>query len=235
MSDKPKYSAAFIDEHRDFNLPHDWWDSVYDDFIQVCEILGVSIETRHRKAYRGQGRDVTISEPCIYFSGFYSQGDGASFSGWYYAETTKAIRIENPDASPTSEYRRVLTAEEAPAKIREYAPNDETLHNIADELCFLYRWYGGVTARISQGGNYLHSYTMRLDDWDFQDDREDEDANICEIVETTLIDNMRALADWLYERLEEEHEYLTSDEAVIESLEANEIEEDLDEDEDEDA
>jgi hypothetical protein len=59
-----KYSEAFINKHRDFNVNHDWWDSTYDDFRQICEILGVDPNTRR--------------DPDVRFSGFWSQGDGAS-------------------------------------------------------------------------------------------------------------------------------------------------------------
>ena len=29
-------------------IDHDWWDSVYDDFEQICPILGVTLATTHR-------------------------------------------------------------------------------------------------------------------------------------------------------------------------------------------
>jgi hypothetical protein len=46
-----------------------------------------------------------------------------------------------------------------------------------------------------------------------------------------LVQLFKDLANWLYRQLETEYEYLTSDEAVVESLEANEIEEEKEEDE----
>jgi hypothetical protein len=56
------------------------------------------------------------------------------------------------------------------------------------------------------------------------------DDLILDHIEETLLDVFKALADWLYRSLEREHDYLTSDEAVIDTLEANEIEEEQDED-----
>jgi hypothetical protein len=195
-----KYSEAFINEHRDFNVNHDWWDSTYYDFQRICEILGIELDK---------------GEPS--FSGFWSQGDGASWAGRYRAQS---------GWSPV-----VPTYDLAPAKIRGHAPHDEELHSIADELCLLARIYGPVYAKVSRSSSrYAHSNTMQIGEWEYQDediDTYDIDGDILDHIETTLIDLFRDLADWLYKALENEHGYLTSDEAVIESLEANEIEEEI--------
>jgi hypothetical protein len=49
--------------HRDLNLNFDWWDDEYEDFIELCSYLGIS-----------------ILKDSIKFDGFYSQGDGSGFS-----------------------------------------------------------------------------------------------------------------------------------------------------------
>jgi hypothetical protein len=194
-------SDSFIDEHRDINIHDDWYDGVYEDFKMICEILGIDLDER---------------EPC--FSGFFSQGDGASWTGKYNAQSTFS-RIDP-------------TYDTAPAKMREHAPKDEELHRIADELCLLARIYGPVYAVVRRHGNhYVHSSTMRLDEWSYYDEEIDQDdvaEEILELIETTLKDLLRALADWLYKRLEESYDGLRSDEEVKESLEANEIYEDED-------
>ena len=196
------YSQAFIDKHRDFNVGHDWWDSTYDNFNHICEILGI---------------DLDKDEPS--FSGFWSQGDGASWTGSY-----RAIKGFDKRSEPTYDL--------APQKIREHAPKDEELHRIADELCLLARIYNPVWARVGRyGSHYVHSSTMCVSEWEYWDEDigfEGVDEAIAYLIEETLLTQFRALADWLYSTLEKEHEYLTSDEAVIESLKANEIEEDED-------
>jgi hypothetical protein len=198
-----KYSEAFINEHRDFNVNHDWWDSIYDDFARICEILGIELDK---------------GEPS--FSGFCSQGDGASWTGRYRPQVLGYAGL-----APLYIYDR------APAKIREHAPEDKELHRIADELCLLARIYGPVYAIVSRSSSYYsHSHTMQIGSWEYCDEEIDMDDVASEIqdhIETTLIDLFRDLADWLYKVLENEHDYLTSDEAVIESLEANEIEEEI--------
>lgn len=192
------YSQEFIEKHRDFNVNHEWWDSVCDDFNRICEILGIELD-KH--------------EPS--FSGFWSQGDGASWAGKYRAKTI--LSYTHMGSVPTYDL--------APQQIREHAPKDETLHKIADELCLLARIYRPVYVVVGRHGhNYVHSATMCVSEWEYFDDYTDDvDEAIADHIETTLLTQFRALANWLYATLEVEYEYLTSDEAVIESLEANEI------------
>lgn len=59
----PDVQEKVIDEHRDWNVEagYDWWENVYEDWTRRLEELGFN--------------DVEIS-----FSGFSSQGDGASFT-----------------------------------------------------------------------------------------------------------------------------------------------------------
>jgi hypothetical protein len=56
---------------------------------------------------------------------------------------------------------------------------------------------------------------------------DDVASEIQEHIETTLLQLFRDLADWLYKTLEDEYDHLTSDEAVVDTLEANEIEEEI--------
>jgi hypothetical protein len=196
-------SDSFIDKHRDINIHDDWYDGVFEDFKMICKILGI---------------DLNEQEPS--FSGFCSQGDGASWTGQYRA-------IGGWLSAPAN-----VTYDLAPAEIREHAPQDEELHRIADELCLLARIYGPVYAVVRRHGNhYVHSSAMRLDEWSYYDEQIDMDdvaEEIIDLIETTLKDLFRALADWLYKSLEESYDHLTSDDVVKESLEANEIYEEED-------
>lgn len=53
-----------VEENRDMEVEHDWWDFVYTDAIQLGETMGIEIQE-------------------IQFSGFCSQGDGARFRGFF--------------------------------------------------------------------------------------------------------------------------------------------------------
>ena len=179
--------AALIERYRYINVDYLWWDTTFDDFAAICKILGI---------------DLSKNEPS--FSGFWSQGDGASFTGHF---------------SP-------FGIEKAPALMREHAPKDEELHRIADKLCeinliYFAKFYGTIT----RSGNYWHSNTMGVEI--HMSDEEDDywPDEVFSIVEETFLDLMRDLADWLYEALEVEYDYLTSDEVVWNAIEANELDE----------
>ena len=119
-----------IERFRESNLDYDWWDASYDDFSRIAEILGIDLKTKEVKLMNGGIR----KEPAIYFSGFYSQGDGACFEGTYqYAKGSVK-------------------------KMKAYAPNDEELHRIAQGLYEIQKKYQyRLTASVKHSGHYYHS------------------------------------------------------------------------------
>ena len=76
----PELSDAAKDKARTWYRelgPHDdWWDAVYEDFERVCEILGIRLKTTPVRLMGGGTRQ----KPSIWFSGFWSQGDGAAYA-----------------------------------------------------------------------------------------------------------------------------------------------------------
>lgn len=165
------------------NIHHDWWDSVYDWFIEAAGVLGF-----------------TVSEKNINFSGFWSQGDGASFTGSW----------ERPDESVVD-------------IIKKMYPMETDLQEIAVAVTKIPVWIddewgdGGDQnssdriVRQHYGGCYVHENTVCAE-------------QIQELTDTVV----RPLCQWLYRKLEEDYEYLTSDEAVAEAIEENEYEFDED-------
>ena len=137
----------------------------------------------------------------IYFSGFSCQGDGASFAGAYsYA----AGSVQ---------------------KIKEYAPLDKDLHSIAENLAGIQKkYFYRLEGAVSQSGRYYHECSMSfsLDSWRYSDcpNLPDDVSDI----EDTIQDLLRDLASWLYQRLENEYDYLLSDESIDDSIHANEYE-----------
>ena len=133
--------------------------------------------------------------PRIWYSGFCSQGDGACFEG-------------------TWTYSKGMTK-----KIREHAPQDTELHRIADRLADIQkRYFYGITTQISHNSRYYHSHTMQFEHY------HQNDVEIPSHVTDEIESLLRDLADWYYSALEKEYDYLTSDEAIAESLESNEVE-----------
>lgn len=176
--------------YRELGFDYDWYGFIFEDFGRICEILGITLETRPVKLYGGGMRQDLL----IWFTGFWSQGDGASFEGHY------------------------SYAKGAAGKIRAYAPHDEELHGIADALQLLQRRnFYQVYADISQSGRYYHEYTMSVT---AERDHPHHPA-MTDDAEDVLTEVFRDLARWLYGRLRAEYSYITSDDAVDEAIVAN--------------
>lgn len=167
---------------------------MFEDFGRAAGILGIEFNTT---------RDGTHD---IRYSGFCSQGDGASFVGSY---------SNAPGAS---------------IKIREEFHGATDLHEIADGLTALqvgYRLSCGkfISASITQNDNhYCHARTMDI----YVSEGEDEDVPFDCDGENRLLKLMRDFADWMYKSLEAEHDYRLSDECIDEMMEGHEFDEDGD-------
>lgn len=186
LSDDAKEAAR--QWFRDALSGDEWWDTVYEDADAVASRLGVDFERKGRNT------------PCIWFSGFWSQGDGACFEGSYH-------------------YNKGAAAE-----VKAYAPKDTELHAIAEALQEAQRRnFYKLSATCSHTGRYFHSGSMSV-----SVDKCADFGEVSEEDEDAVTDALRSFADWIYARLEEEHEYLTSDETVAENIMANgyEFEED---------
>ena len=178
--------------YREGGFDYEWYDSVFEDFQRIAEILGIRLKTRAARLYGGGTRQ----EPQISFTGFWSQGDGASYQAFYA-------------------YRKNATRE-----IRSYAPKDTRLHAIADDLQVAQRRnFYQLRADVSHRGHYYHEYCMAIS--------VERDSPTCqdmtEDAEDAVIEALRDLARWLYRQLERERDYLSSDEAVDETIAANEF------------
>jgi len=132
-------------------------------------------------------------ETCIWFSGFASQGDGVCFEGSY--EYSKGWK----------------------KKLLAYAPKDEGLLRIGQELqeAQVSLRYEG-TATMAHSGHYYHSVCMDISVDYGEVDIDDSGP------EYAIIQCMRDFAGWVYKQLEAESDYMNSEEAVDDSIEANE-------------
>ena len=145
------------------------FDSEYvvDDMLTVCELLGVQVQ---RKDLR--------------WSGFASQGDGASFVGEY--------RYEKGSAKATA----------------QHAPQDVELNRIATRLFAIQRRnFYMLTASVRRtSSNYNHENTVSVEVHDARRYAEAKEETADEVTEC-LKDLMR----WFYASLEAEYEYQTGD------------------------
>jgi hypothetical protein len=175
-----------IDKYRDINTDHNWWDSTFDYWTEQLMEKGIDADD-------------------FAFSGFWSQGDGASFCGRInVAQFLKAHNLE----------------QEYPAAL---------FFAVGDEIS------GKLTRR---GSHYSHENTVELTLYDDLLNSYDDDDLRCDVYESmaneyygselksleeAVISICRGYMRDIYRELEQEYEYLTSDSAVWETIEANEL------------
>lgn len=187
-----KLQQKILDANRDWNTGHDWWDCVYESFREDMEGIGIDVDR-------------------MYFSGFWNQGDGACFDGRVtdWAKFFTACGITDPQLLAHAEQYFYFNSKQSG---RYYHSNsmdfsfDLPVPDSDEDEMFLEEY---------------SPYSGRLDDL--------RDVALIVAInaytETGLYDQFREAfkdkADELYSQLEEEYEYLTSDEAILESLETN--------------
>jgi len=175
--------------YRDLNVNFDWWDDEFEDFIELCSYMGI-----------------TVIKDKIYFRGFYSQGDGSCFTA--NVDILKLITaVANQswkDYAPMQEFpffatntdRRVLQLLE-----KGILPNEP-------QIIGRHRQYGVVVDL----GVYVINENRQHDNVFAQLDKLEEWLhNIAEV-----------LNRYLYNTLEKQYEFLSSENAIKESILNNE-------------
>ena len=188
-----------LDKHRHWNVEHiDWWDGVYEQFGEDMEEIGIEVDN-------------------MYFSGFWSQGDGACFEG----------RVSNwHDFLTSLGYKDAALINHAADHFRFYVEHrghyyHENCTSFSSDLCvpdsaddqdFAERYgpypWDADCVRTAAWMALLNEYdSSKIED---------------EFIEA-FKDHMRTL----YSSLEAEYDHLTSDESVLEALDANDMLEEL--------
>lgn len=201
---------ALLEKHRNTNVEWwEWWDSVYEQFVESCTEKGIEVDTHTIETMSGK----QAQRHSIYFSGFWSQGDGACFDG----------RV--------NDWPKFLVACGRTDLVTMYEKLDCSL---------VLSW--------RHGGHYYHSGCTSFESdlyienpFDEEDDvlqhatwdTITENGDVFVRLEDDFIKYVRGLMDKLYKDLEEEHDYLTSDEVVVEYILGHCEEELVEEDEDE--
>lgn len=160
-------------------------DSYADMVIEEADAFGrlMGIEIASRPG---------TTRPDVRWSGFYSQGDGACFTGRY------AYKAGALDA---------LKAE---------APMDDKLHRIAadlEELQAQFRFT--LTADITHRDRYVHSRSPDIAVYIA------DEVEATPETERALGEILRRYMDWIYAQLEDAYEGENSDESVDEGLASN--------------
>lgn len=162
--------------YRDASAQDEWWDFVVEDAGTIAALMGWPIDN-------------------LYFSGFWSQGDGACFVG------------------------RMGYAKGCAKAVKSYAPKDTELQRIAAEWQALQaRHFYKLSAVVTKTDHrYSHENTVGFDVY-----RDGEWAGAD--LESAVIEIGRDFMQWAYRQLEKEYEWLNADEQVDDNIRANEYE-----------
>jgi len=187
LDEKAKQKA--LQAYHDLNTDYNWWDFIYDDFVTVCQYLGISVDKK-----------------TIHFEGFYSQGDGSSFGA--EVDFVKLLNgIENEswrEYAPKQEFgftlpgidKRVLTlVKDSKIELAARIMSRKRGYGVVVDLGLD---YSGETAK---NHDLIYGELDKLEKW-FDG----------------VADNLNV---FLYRSLQNEYEYQTTDEAIAESIEAN--------------
>lgn len=185
---------------RDAIMDAEWWDTCYEDASDIGKMLGIDLNTKRVQLLGGGHR----YDPCIYFSGFSSQGDGACYEASYEYAKGALKKLEAEFKSDDM------------AWIKQVFQIASALQQVQRQNFYQ------LTATTKHRGHYYHSYCM-----DVEVSRKD-DKPVSRDDEETVKTLLRDYADWIYRHLERECEYQNSDEVVDENIIANEY--DFDED-----
>lgn len=177
-----------LDQCRDWNTDNSFW---YEDLIDTGEPV-------EEYSFKFKAREAGFEMHQFYFSGFWSQGDGASF--------------------------------EADVDYEDYILKNK-LGNRYRTLLNHVRRDGSAGLTIKTRGHYSHANTMYIEQADHYFNAADDstrawhasnkaDHQADELIEV-ILDHGRDLAHDFYRQLEEEYEYLSSDEQIEESLKDN--------------
>ncbi|ACU60696.1 hypothetical protein [Chitinophaga pinensis] len=178
-----------LDKCREINTGFNWWNEVYEDFQNLCGYFGLTM-------------DITL----IYFSGFYSQGDGSCFT----ADVDMVQMLSCIENKAWKEY--------APEEDLYFCRTDydkRLVKLIQQDLISLAVQVDSTSA--GYGVQVYFDATVngpRGDSYPNIENALDQLDKVCTCVCQTL-------NQWLYKHLQEEYENRTSDKAVMDSIISN--------------
>lgn len=173
-----------LDDHRDWYTEGDWWDTTYEQFRYAMNEIGIRVEQ-------------------ISFSGFGSQGDGASFTGGV-RDWEAFLGTHMPNMNPAHRSHLVENADFCMRRGRLNYSHEFTVHGVME---------GAYIDPCNFDRMSPYDDELRTAVWELQMDNFDE-AEYASAIEDIFRDHMRAL----YKALEARYDDLQSDEVVLEAL-----------------
>ena len=188
LSDAAKEKAR--EWYRDGALDYDWWDFVYDYWQSALDLIGFT--------------DAKIS-----FSGFSSQGDGASFTSGVDFGKVCAFVLGQTDVSEFGDTLTTLDVRQFNERHVDWLWSFDVCNDISYRV-------------IRTSSRYSHENTCKVESDGYS--AHDSIDEAMRVFEEDLEELRRDLCHKIYRSLESGHDYLMSDESVDEMIEANEYE-----------
>lgn len=171
-----------IENHRDVNTYDGWWEPIFEGITQEAEQAGFSVGN-------------------IYFSGFWSQGDGAMFEYTTLGDTLLNKFVDQLDLSPMRKsWLRTQTFAQSRGTHSGHYYHENCCSHVVD-----------FEPNFSTYGNF----------WEWI-------GSFADQYEEFVISEYKTLCRELYSRLSTYNDELTSDEEVAETIIMNEWEFDVD-------
>lgn len=184
------YTQEQLNQHRHINIGGSYWyEGIFGQFEQEMQDKGIAVSYRD-------------NHPEIYFSGLWSQGDGACFAG--HIDDMEKFLSENS------------------------VDNDAIKHLLAAGGAIYFKSYISGRYCHEHSVSFDYRYEHPEDLYDADDFRLPVLQALCPEDELSAFEDQaaeifRGHMRSLYRQLEEEYTYQTSDEQVAEALEANGI------------
>lgn len=173
-----------------------------DDFLEVGAALGFTFSPANSNRQPRKPRDA------VYFSGFWSQGDGASFDASWSANALNVDKVRAILADRPAAFERDGKTERCESNVRLRAILEIFLDIAAADPT------ASASVRRAHHSHFMH----------IEYDSEREEERDARSPGDDFTEACRNFASWLYRTLESEYEYLMSDECVSETIVANEYE-----------
>lgn len=176
----PKAKAKARDWYRESSADDSFGsECVIDDAKRVFALCGITIDR-------------------VYYSGFWSQGDGACFEGAWRASDVKV------------------------GGVKDECPVDTELHGIAAEFERIAALFPLASLTVKHSGHYYHRYCTDFSFSFLDADGNEIDSPDAQQAEKDLTEAARDAMLWIYRQLEKDYDWRNSDEQVDETIEANE-------------
>ena len=209
LDDKAKEKAR--EWFRSGNCDDNFWsECTLEEAEEQAALMGIDIT--NNKDSRGAH---------IYYSGFWSQGDGACFEGTWRASDVKADKVADGwgEDPATTEIKRIAAVFAEIAKKYPHASfTVKHRGHYSHENCTEFDFNSG------------HEYCEPKDLEAFRDSADQTDDGLSDKMDDCFFqgtdDELKEAAKdfmrWIYRQLEKEYEYQNSDEQVDDNIRANE-------------